>query len=156
MHLLTDLLSIFAASGITYAAAQLWRQNGSLGPRQRTVIMALAQGSAARALTADEDQIDLHQLDEDCNCGQDVFHLSFEINGRAVDPDGLEHALGKSVLTTIRRSIHRRVGALRCPTHGSAAKLLISGNSLGNLTWEARGCCPALVALIKKKLANIL
>lgn len=85
-------------------------------------------------------------------CGRPVFDITFEISGEQVDPQNLDHALGQSVLQTIKTSITRRVHSTRCPEHGTAAEIVVSGNSLGNLSWEAPRCCPKLLAAVKEKL----
>ncbi len=87
-------------------------------------------------------------------CGQTVFDILFKINGCQVRPDDLTHDLGKSVLRTIQDSIEKRAGAIRCPEHGSAPRIVVSGHCLGDLSWEAPGCCPQLLDVVKQKLNN--
>lgn len=89
---------------------------------------------------------------ESGSCGQPVFDIEFEIRGQPIKPRDVDHALGQSVLQTIEQSIKQRVGASRCPEHGSAVKIIVSGNSLGKLTWHAPGCCPILLATVQAKL----
>lgn len=81
-----------------------------------------------------------------------MVDISFEINGWRVDPDKLSHALGQSVLRTIRKSINERVGSVRCPEHGSAPKIIVKGSRLGDLSWEVSGCCHKLTDVVKQKL----
>lgn len=90
---------------------------------------------------------------ESGSCGQATFDIEFEIRGRPIKPRDVDHALGQSVLQTIEQSIKQRVGASRCPEHGSAVNIIVSGNSLGKLTWHAPGCCPKLLATVQAKLA---
>jgi hypothetical protein len=83
-----------------------------------------------------------------------MVDISFEIAGWEVDPDKLGHALGRSVLRTIRKSISNRVGYVRCPEHGSTPKIIIKGPCLADLSWEIFGCCRRLTEAVEEKLAG--
>lgn len=91
---------------------------------------------------------------ERSECGQAVFDLSFEINGYRVEPNDLTHELGRSVLQTIQRSVSKRVHSIRCPEHGSAPRIIVIGQSLGDLSWKVPGCCAKLRHMVKRKLQN--
>ncbi|MDX1488535.1 MAG: hypothetical protein R3268_10060, partial [Acidiferrobacterales bacterium] len=60
----------------------------------------------------------------------------------------------KSLLRTIRHSVRKRANTVRCPRHGSAGWIVVTGTSLSDLSWQAPGCCPALQAALKKKLRS--
>ncbi len=91
-------------------------------------------------------------LAPDC-CGHPAFDIKFEIHGQPVEPRELDHALGQTILQTIERSIKQRVGSSRCPEHGSAVQIIVSGDSLAQLAWRAPGCCQKLLATVQAKLA---
>ncbi|MFQ5994391.1 MAG: hypothetical protein ACE5K1_04805 [Acidiferrobacterales bacterium] len=108
------------------------------------------------ALNDIPDGVRLYQSDEGFSteiCGQLEFDIVFELNGFEVDPEELDHELGQSVLQSIEASIKRRAATTRCPEHGTAARIIVSGDSLGNLSWETPGCCTELRDAIKKVLA---
>lgn len=81
-----------------------------------------------------------------------MIDVLFEINGWPVNPDTLSHALGKSVLRTIRMSMRRRLHVMRCPDHGSAPTIVVRGSCLGDLSWEVSGCCHKLSDAVRKQL----
>lgn len=87
-------------------------------------------------------------------CGQAIPTISFEINGEQIDPDGLDDVLGKSILQTIHESMHKRIGSTRCPRHGSAPSIVIRGDSLSDLSWQAPRCCQQLRDAVNAKLHN--
>ncbi len=153
MQILADLLLVFAAIAATYGAARLWSLY-----MPYVEVPSMSQSNDGRAAPRLARGFDDTYEDLGCDqslsacCGGETFEIAFELNGRTVNPDEMAHALGKSVLGTIRESVRRRAAAVRCPEHGSAARLLVSGTSLGNLSWEAPGSCPALLAALKNTL----
>lgn len=166
MHILADLLMVFAAIAATYGAGRLWSlyvlyletatSSPTIRASNRVVAPSPAQALAPEIGEAYED-LSLHDPRGKALplcCGQETFEIAFELNGQPVNPEKMAHALGRSVLGTIRESVHRRAAAVRCPEHGSAAKLLVSGTSLGDLSWEAPGSCPALLAALKSTLTQ--
>ncbi len=166
VHILADLLVVFAAIAATYGAGRLWSlytlyleaptSSPSVRASNRSIAPAPAQAPAAEIGEAYED-LSFHGPHRKALprcCGQEAFEIAFALNGQPVNPDHMAHALGKSVLGAIRESVHRRAAAVRCPEHGSAAKLLVSGTSLGDLSWEAPGSCPALLAALKSTLTR--
>jgi hypothetical protein len=88
----------------------------------------------------------------DSACGNGTFEIRFEINGMTVDPSKLKHIVGKTLLKTIYKSVKRRASQVRCPQHGSAPKIVVTGKSLGNLSWQAPGCCATMQALLRQTL----
>lgn len=159
MYIVTDLIALFAAIGVTYLAARLWAR---LQPRVidwRTLVgqwqaaprdphEAITDRNAGRNATAPE------EAREPAACGHGAFEVSFEINGMAVDPGKLKHIVSKSLLRTIHHSVRKRASTVRCPHHGSAGWIVVTGSSLSDLSWQARGCCPALQAELRKKLRS--
>lgn len=159
MYIFTDLIGLFAAIGVTYLAARLWAR---LQPRAIDWRMLVGQWQAA-ARDPEEAITDRNpgqsaptsgQALEPAACGHGAFEVSFEINGMAVDPGKLKHIVSKSLLRTIHHSVRKRASTVRCPHHGSAGWIVVTGSSLSDLSWQARGCCPALQAELRKKLRS--
>lgn len=159
MYVVTDLIALFAAIGVTYLAARLWAR---LQPRVIDWRTFVGQWQAAardpqEAIT--DRNLSHHarapeEARETTACGHGAFEVSFEINGMAVDPGKLKHIVSKSLLRTIHHSVRKRASTVRCPHHGSAGWIVVTGSSLSDLSWRARGCCPALQAELRKKLRS--
>ncbi len=159
MHIVADLIALFAAIGVTYLAARMWAR---LQPRVsdwrilvgqwqlagRDPHEAITDRNAGRHAAAPE------EAREPATCGHGAFEVSFEINGMAVDPGKLKHVVSKSLLRTIHHSMRKRASTVRCPHHGSAGWIVVTGSSLSDLSWQTRGCCPALEAELRKKLRS--
>lgn len=163
MHVISDLMSLFLAIAVTYFGARLWRHMlprlaawwAFLGQHQQHSHSVNA-GLHAKVAPASE-TVSATENREPANnsaCGNGTFQILFEINGMAVDPGKLKHIVGKTLLNTIQRSVKRRAGQVRCPEHGSAPKIVVTGKSLGNLSWQAPGCCATMQALLKQTLQN--
>lgn len=164
MYVISNLMALFAAIGVTYLGARLWQhivprlpvwcaflgqyQQHSHGvdadPRPAVVTPA----SEATAMAKTRGPV------TDSACGNGTFQILFEINGMTVDPSKLQHIVSKTLLKTIHQSVKRRAGQVRCPQHGSAPKIVVTGKSLGNLSWQAPGCCATMQALLKQTLRN--
>ncbi len=48
-------------------------------------------------------------------------------------------------------AVKKRVEGIRCPTHGTAAKV-VARTSGSKFTWDVSGCCDELVAKVKASL----
>ena len=81
-----------------------------------------------------------------------MVEISFEINGRKVNPNQVGDALTKVVLGQVQEHVKRVVGSARCPEHGSAAKITCKGHLADQLTFEVSGCCQKLIDGVKAKL----
>lgn len=81
-----------------------------------------------------------------------MIEIIFEINGRRVSPGNLQNALEKALLQSIQESIQKKVGAIRCPEHGQAPKVICKGRSLDNLSFEVSGCCQSVIDSVVAKL----
>jgi uncharacterized metal-binding protein len=81
-----------------------------------------------------------------------MIDISFKINGKQVDPKNIGDALKQAVLETAKQAILKRVGAARCPEHGQHAKIVCTGLTSNNMTFEVSGCCQELVEDVKSKL----
>ena len=87
-----------------------------------------------------------------------MFEIKFEVNGRPVDAEHFGDAVGdaieQAILRGVKNQITSKVGSVKCPDHGSAAKILAKGSDLSHLTLEVSGCCSKLIDEVKRKLAE--
>lgn len=81
-----------------------------------------------------------------------MIEISFEINGRQVNPQKIGSELEKAIYKQIEESIKKRVGTARCPEHGTAPKIICKGRSLDSLSFKVSGCCDKLIDAVKAKL----
>ncbi len=81
-----------------------------------------------------------------------MLNVSFEINGRKVNPKNLSNVLEAAVLEELAVSIKKSVGAMRCPAHNQAPTVLIQGNSLKDLSIKVSGCCESLVEEARSRI----
>ena len=165
MNVISDLMALFAAIAVTYLGARLWQHILPRLPARRAFLAAQEQRllgtdaelrpgiSGARETTS---AAETHEPAAGNACGNGTFEILFEINGMTIDPGKLKHIVGKTLLKTIHRSVKRRASQVRCPQHGSAPKIVVTGKSLGSLSWQAPGCCATMQALLKQTLQNSL
>jgi len=79
-----------------------------------------------------------------------MLSISFEVDGRRVDPNSIVNALEASVLKQVESSIRNSVGSLQCRKHGQAPRIMVKGHGIKNLSFEVSGCCNALINDVKK------
>jgi hypothetical protein len=160
MYIVTDLIALFAAIAVTYLAARWWARVQPRVIDWRTLVgqWQAAPDGTPESITDRNSGYNAAAAAEEAagpaGCGHGAFELAFEINGITVDPGKLTHIVSKSLLKTIRHSLRKRASAVRCPHHGSAGRIVVTGSSLSDLSWQAPGCCPALQAALRKKLRN--
>ena len=80
-----------------------------------------------------------------------MIDISFEINGRKVNPKKVGDVLEQATLDSVRKQIIRKVGSIRNPKTGERPKINITGKNLDNLSIEVSGS-QELVDLVKKKM----
>jgi hypothetical protein len=81
-----------------------------------------------------------------------MIDISFEFNGKKVNPNDLGNALEKAVLGSVEKQIMNKVGLVRCPHHGQTAKIVCKGQSFDSLSFEVYGCCQVLIDEVKAQL----
>lgn len=81
-----------------------------------------------------------------------MLNISFEINGRKVNPGNVGGALEAAVLQSVSASIKARVGNIRCPEHGQTPRIVGKGRSLDTLSFDVSGCCQKLIDNAAAKL----
>lgn len=78
--------------------------------------------------------------------------ISFEINGREVDPDDIGEGPERSGLKLIQHLAQADVGKVRCPAHGTAATAIVFiGKSMSDLLPKVEGCCEELNAAVTRR-----
>ena len=80
-----------------------------------------------------------------------MFDISFEINGRKVNPNDMENALESLILSQVAESVKESVGNLRCAEHGQSPKIKVKGRNLDNLSFDISGCCDDLIEKVRAK-----
>ena len=81
-----------------------------------------------------------------------MFEISFQIGGKKVNPNNIGNALEKAMLEGVKESVTRSASSIRCPKHGSYAKVTAVGSSFDNLSMKITGCCDKLIDTVKLKL----
>ncbi|MGB0892886.1 MAG: hypothetical protein ACPGUD_00635 [Parashewanella sp.] len=81
-----------------------------------------------------------------------MMKLSFEVNGRKVNPKNVSNMLEAAVLSGIEDSIKKSVGTLRCSEHNQQPEIVVKGRNLESLSFEVSGCCENLKNLVVQKL----
>ena len=59
-----------------------------------------------------------------------MIDISFELNGRKVSPNSLGNALEAAMLNSIKDSISKSVGNIRCSEHGGRPKIKAKGRKV--------------------------
>lgn len=83
-----------------------------------------------------------------------MFEIKFEINGRRIDPKNIGDVIEKATIEVVEKQITQSVGSVRCPEHGSGAKIIAKGRDISNLTITVSGCCQKLIDEVNKKLKH--
>jgi hypothetical protein len=81
-----------------------------------------------------------------------MIGISFEINGKKVNPNNIGNALENAMLQQIGESIKKSIGSLRCSEHNQTPKALVKGKNLDNLSIEVSGCCDDIIKKATDKL----
>jgi len=81
-----------------------------------------------------------------------MIEISYEINGRKVNPRNMKDALESAVLESVADSVKKDIGSLICSEHGKAPKIKIKGRNLDNLSFEISGCCDNLIKKVEAQL----
>lgn len=80
-----------------------------------------------------------------------MLDISFEINGRKVNPNNVKDVLESAILSQVAESIKKSVGNLRCTEHGQAPRIKVKGCNLDNLSFDISGCCNDLIEKVRAK-----
>lgn len=74
-----------------------------------------------------------------------MFKITFELNGKPVQPGQLGNAFQDAVLESVQEHVTEKLSSVRCPEHGSAPTVVCTGRSLDELTFKISGCCQKLI-----------
>lgn len=83
-----------------------------------------------------------------------MLEISFEINGRKVNPSQLSNELERAVAQSVRDKLTSAVGNVRDPKTGEHPRLRVKGRGLDDLSIEIEGS-PELIAEVKRRLSRI-
>ena len=81
-----------------------------------------------------------------------MIDISFEINGRKVNPNSFGDAIEKAIINSILDSIKSSVQNIKCSEHGESPSIKVSGKNIDNLSMEVSGCCETLIKQVSRKL----
>jgi hypothetical protein len=80
-----------------------------------------------------------------------MIDISFEINGRKVNPNQMGNALEQALLSSIKDEVTQKVRSIRDPKTGERPKIKVKGRSIDSLSFEISGS-EDLVARVRKAL----
>ena len=80
-----------------------------------------------------------------------MIDITFEINGRKVDPRKIGDALERAMYDSVVNQITQKVGNIRDPKTGERPKIKVKGTNLDNLNFDISGS-EELVEKVRQKL----
>jgi len=81
-----------------------------------------------------------------------MIEITFEINGKKVDPKNIRNELERALYETVVEEIEEKIINIRDPKTGEHPKIKVVGKSLDKLTFEITASSEALIARTKKAL----
>ena len=88
---------------------------------------------------------------------REMISVSFEINGRKVNPNqagkAMKDAIESTVIAQIQTTIQKKLGSLRCAEHGQSPKVVFKGRSFDRLESHISGCCEAVIEEARRRLS---
>lgn len=73
-----------------------------------------------------------------------MFEIKIEVPSK--------NEIERVIISNLTKHITQKVGAIKCPEHGSYAKITAKGSSSSNLNFDVTGCCQNLIDEVKNKL----
>lgn len=83
-----------------------------------------------------------------------MLDISFEINGRKVNPNQISNVLEKAVVQQLQDKLKREIGTIRDFETGERPRLKVKGNNINNLSIEVEGS-PDVIEAVKSRLKNL-
>lgn len=80
-----------------------------------------------------------------------MIDISFEINGRKVNPNQMGNALEQALLSSIKDEVTQKVRSIRDPKTGERPTIKVKGRSIDSLSFEISGS-EDLVGRVRKAL----
>jgi len=81
-----------------------------------------------------------------------MMKISFELNGRKINPNQIGKEIEKAVFENVQKSIIKSVGSIHCKTHGKTPSIKVKGRSVEKLNFDVSGCCEDIIDQVRKKL----
>jgi len=81
-----------------------------------------------------------------------MIDISFEIDGKTVEPESMKDVLDITFMKHIRESIENSIAAIRCPKHGGKPSIIVKGKDLDTLRYEVSGCCKDFINEVYNQL----
>lgn len=78
------------------------------------------------------------------------MELGMVFDGRAGDPSVIDEESRKKIAAFI----DERVGDFRCPDHGKAPTITVTGDRMDALSFEVTGCCQKMITMTRELLAG--
>jgi hypothetical protein len=83
-----------------------------------------------------------------------MIDISFEINGRKVNPNQMPNVLEKAIVQELQDTLKREIGSIRDPKTGQQPRLKVKGNNLNNLSIEVEGT-PDVIEAVNNRLKKM-
>lgn len=80
-----------------------------------------------------------------------MIDISFEINGRKVNPNQMSNVLEKAVVQELKDKLSREIDSIRDPKTGQRPRLKVKGHNLNHLSIEVEGS-PDVIEMVNKRL----
>ena len=82
-----------------------------------------------------------------------MVKISFELNGKKINPNQIGNAIEKALFENVQESITELVGSIHCKTHGKTPFIIAKGRSVDKLRFNVSGCCENIINQVQKKLS---
>lgn len=81
-----------------------------------------------------------------------MIDVSFEINGRKVNPNQFGDEIEKAIFQEIIDGMKKTLNSVRCSEHGQRPAVKVKGRDFRNLSFEVKGCCQSIIDKATEKL----
>lgn len=83
-----------------------------------------------------------------------MIDISFEINGRKVNPNQISNVLEKAIVQELQNKLKREIGSIRDSKSGERPRLKVKGNNINNLSIEVEGS-PDVIETVTSRLKRM-
>ena len=81
--------------------------------------------------------------------------ISFEIDGKKVNPEAMKDVLDSLFLKHLHEMINDCLGTLECPKHSQEPEVKVIGKDIDSLEFGISGCCNDLIEETRIKLSTL-
>ena len=81
-----------------------------------------------------------------------MIDISFEINGKNIEPENMKDVLDITFMKHIRESIENSIATISCPKHRKKPSIIVRGKDLDTLSYEVTGCCEEFINEVYNQL----